>query len=310
MKKRLSSVVWALVLACAALYVVRRWDEIRLPERLHWGWLAAGTFFMLAGFLAFARVPQLLLRSRGFELSFRKAVALSYVATLGKYVPGKVWSVVGALWLYHREGIPRGVAAACVVATMLLSIAAGGFVGVGLGATGFSLPYGLMVTGGIALVLAIFLSSRWFRALVAQLARRWPQIVPDAALGTRTLLYSTAVSALGWALCGMGFACVVLAVRDVTLAEVPKLVALFAFAQTAGFLALFAPAGLGVREGVLVAGLTPLVGEGEAILIAGFARVWQTILELVMAGLGWWILRERRAENAGIPGDVDGITAP
>jgi glycosyltransferase 2 family protein len=309
MKKRLSWFACSLMLVIAGVYVARRWNEIRLPEHVDWAWFAAGTLCLLAGFLTFARVPQLLLRSRDFELPFRKAAALTYVATLGKYLPGKVWSVVGALWLYHREGVPRGLAATCVVVTMLLSLATGGVVGVGLGATGLSVPLGLSMTACFAVGLAIFLNSGVFRALVERLVRRWPTVAADAAIARRTLWVGAAVSSFGWLLCGVGFACIVLAAHDVDAAELPRIVALFAFAQTAGFLALFAPAGIGVREGMLVAGLAPLIGEGEAIVIAAFARIWQTTLELSLAGFGWWILRDSRSREAGISPEVEGITA-
>jgi len=71
----------------------------------------------------------------------------------------------------------------------------------------------------------------------------------------------------------------------------PAVVALFLFAQVAGLVAVFAPAGIGVREGVLLIGLQPLVGPGPAIVITAAARLWQTALELLMAAVGWWALR-------------------
>jgi len=53
-------------------------------------------------------------------------------------------------------------------------------------------------------------------------------------------------------------------------------------AYVLGYLAVFAPAGLGVREGVLIAFLDPILGAGAAVL-AVFARLWATAVELVLA---------------------------
>ena len=74
-------------------------------------------------------------------------------------------------------------------------------------------------------------------------------------------------------------------------AEAPTLIASFALAQVTGLLAVFAPAGLGVRENVLLFGLSPIVGAGPAIVVTLSCRLWQTALELIMAALGWISIR-------------------
>jgi hypothetical protein len=57
----------------------------------------------------------------------------------------------------------------------------------------------------------------------------------------------------------------------------------FAAAYLLGYLAIFAPAGLGVRDGFLIAFLRPEVG-GAAVGIALFTRVWMTLAEILPAG--------------------------
>ena len=64
-------------------------------------------------------------------------------------------------------------------------------------------------------------------------------------------------------------------------------IALFTLSYLAGFLALIAPGGIGVREGVL-AGLllstgTTTVAEATWIVVA--SRLWLTVLEIVPGGL-------------------------
>ena len=38
-------------------------------------------------------------------------------------------------------------------------------------------------------------------------------------------------------------------------------------------------------------GAFAIIGTGPAIVISGFCRLWQTALELLMAGIGWLALR-------------------
>jgi uncharacterized membrane protein YbhN (UPF0104 family) len=92
---------------------------------------------------------------------------------------------------------------------------------------------------------------------------------------------------------GLAFVCLVNSLYGIGPSDIPSLIAVFILANITGFMALFAPGGIGVREGVLLIGLSPIVGPGPAIVVTGLARVWQTILELATTGLGWLALSRR-----------------
>ena len=62
-----------------------------------------------------------------------------------------------------------------------------------------------------------------------------------------------------------------------------ELMSSFAAAYLLGYIAIFAPAGLGVREGFLVAFLEPELA-GAAVGVAVLTRVWMTVVELLPAG--------------------------
>jgi hypothetical protein len=64
----------------------------------------------------------------------------------------------------------------------------------------------------------------------------------------------------------------------------------FAAAYVVGYIAIFAPAGAGIREGVLVVLLQPIMAREAAVVLAVIARLWTTLLELIPAALlavGW-----------------------
>ena len=61
-----------------------------------------------------------------------------------------------------------------------------------------------------------------------------------------------------------------------------------------GILAIFAPSGLGVREGIIVAGLMLIMPEGEAMIISVVSRLWQTIPELLLVVLAFLYSRIRK----------------
>ncbi len=55
----------------------------------------------------------------------------------------------------------------------------------------------------------------------------------------------------------------------------------FAGAYFLGYAAVFAPAGVGVREGALAVLLAPWTGPAEAAVLAVIARLWMTVGEMV-----------------------------
>ena len=71
----------------------------------------------------------------------------------------------------------------------------------------------------------------------------------------------------------------------------------FAAAYVVGYIAIFAPAGAGIREGVLVVLLQPIMAREAALVLAVIARLWTTAVELIPAALlaaGW-----RRTQETG-----------
>jgi len=64
-----------------------------------------------------------------------------------------------------------------------------------------------------------------------------------------------------------------------------------ALAGSLGLLALFAPAGLGVREGILLIILGPIAGVGTSAIVVILARVLSILVELAAAGIGFVVLR-------------------
>jgi hypothetical protein len=71
----------------------------------------------------------------------------------------------------------------------------------------------------------------------------------------------------------------------------------YAAAYVAGYIAVFAPAGAGIREGVLVVLLQPVMAREAAVAIAVIARLWTTVAELMPAAL--LAVGSRRSQDTG-----------
>jgi hypothetical protein len=110
--------------------------------------------------------------------------------------------------------------------------------------------------------------------------------------------------ALNFLLLGSALALVGVAVADLSLGALPRVIAVFALSWVAGFVVPAAPAGLGVREAVLLA-LLPLSSTRALPVVFGF-RLATTLGDLLSLGLGTVLLpsRHQAALGSGSDGGV------
>lgn len=284
-----------------------RWSLRPLP-------LMASVVVLGLGYLWSASLWGKMVRELGGpHLPVATTVPLFMVANLGRYVPGKLLQIAGLTLLARGRGVPPGVAAGAAVLGQ--GVALLGATVVGLSAfLSPALPSSIRIWGwvGLAAVLVFMgvtsipgpaarLEDLAFRLSTA--ARRFRGTGPDVPLGpgdapsgptvaespalprlNRSFgLRWTALYAMNWGLYATAFWLLFMGLEGFRpfLYVAPA----FAAAYVGGYLALFAPAGLGVREGLLVALLLPVLEAEPALALAVVARVWTTVVEVIPAAL-------------------------
>lgn len=226
----------------------------------------------------------------GPALPPRTSVPLFMVANLGRYVPGKVLQIAGLTWLAGRRGVSPAVAAGAAILGQGVALLGATVVGL---AAFFSpaLDPGLRRWGWIGCgAVGIFVVATAIpgvrdraRSLWARLAssRTGPPPAPPGGAGFG--LRWTALYTANWSLYAAAFW--LLALGLVGWHPFLYVGPAFAAAYVGGYLALFAPAGLGVREGLLAAFLAPVLEPETALGLAVAARLWTTGVEVIPAGL-------------------------
>lgn len=77
--------------------------------------------------------------------------------------------------------------------------------------------------------------------------------------------------------------------QSINFSDGIMLISIWALAWLAGYVVVLAPAGLGVREAVLIAMLTPMFGYHMAIIVTVIFRISLVIGDVLFAGSGWLI---------------------
>jgi uncharacterized membrane protein YbhN (UPF0104 family) len=275
--------------------VARQWGEVRdslvaigvLP-------VVGAMVAILGGLAASMQVWRVLLTSLGSPLPVRAAAKVVFVGQLGKYL-GTV---------YH---VPRRRSATASVLTMLMSLLGG------LLAALVTLPFmaGAATAYRWAFLAAPVLLACVHPRVLNPVLDRLLRLVRRPAL-EQPLTGRAVLVALGWALVSWvlyGVQIWVLATRLGAPEGRTILLAVggFAFAWSVGFLVVFAPAGAGVRDVLLIALLGPVVGTGGATAIALVSRILMTVGDLATAGVSAWLgrLRAPSSTRPGVPATTE-----
>lgn len=215
------------------------------------------------------------------RISFPQSARILLLSQIGKYLPGNLGHHVGRVLLARRGGLPSDAVVASMLADTFLVLVAGalcslpaaGLLATAAGHAAGTRPlvqWGAPAVAVVAGMLALLASSRVRRRLWHLLPTTF-QPSPRALAGILSchglsfVLGAAALyvlcQALSPAAAGTGAA---------------KVLGTYAAAWVLGFLMPGSPAGLGVRELVLLLGLGPIYGEGTAATATALLRLATT----------------------------------
>jgi hypothetical protein len=259
-----------------------QWGEFRsvqLTVRLAPAWIALSVLIVLSTYLIQIESWRRVLAGWGQHLPYRSAARIWCLANLGRYVPGKIWTVAGMVVMVQRAGVESWAAAGSAVVMQALAFATGA-----LAAT-LALPaaeFGPRLAVGLAVALGLLLAMG--SAKVMRLANRFLSGVTLRPLPPLALLSGGALMFAGWLGYGLAFWALGRGLGAPPLA-IPVAVSVFAAGYLLGWIAIVLPAGVGVREGVFLQLLRPLIGAGGAVVLSVGSRLVLTLTELGAAAL-------------------------
>ena len=237
----------------------------------------------------------------GVRFSLWHMLGLYSVSQLGKYLPGGVWHFLGRAALYREHGFRAKTSARVILvenfwllsSALCLGVAAGwpGWIERWVGHCGGVGRWGIAVwtTGGVATILVLWLVVLFggSRALLGPVRR-----------AHRPVLRVASCQVAIWCLLGLSFWSLAPHSEPV-YATFPAAVSSFAIGWAIGYLAPFAPAGVGVREAAIAILLTPATPLADAVVAVSLSRLVWTATELVLGLLGHLSLRSTSPVAAG-----------
>jgi len=271
------------VVAARTIWTQRGQLAESLAEIGPWPIVASGTLAAIGTAFTYLEWWEVL-RGLAVRMPLAQGARVFFLSQLGKYLPGSIWPVVMQMEAGRERGAPRST----MVAANLFTIVLGCTVGLITACTllPFSAPGTIARYWWVLLALPVLLALL-HPATMPALLNILLRMLRQAPLTNRLPVLRT-VRGAGWALLSYVFLGLHIAVIVGTLASwrvegLIVAIGAISLAICVGVLAVPVPAGLGVRDGVLVLALAPIVGVAPAVLVAVTSRVLVSLSDLLLA---------------------------
>lgn len=221
---------------------------------------------------------RLALQSLGLSIDYRTALRIHVSRLPAKYLPGGVWHSVARAADYRITGMESAQVIRYLVLENLVIVA----VALGIGSA-FALQAAASLYVGF--VIAVIMLAAWLLVFLLPRMSRL-RVVSGSSLSALNYFQSVLVMVFYWCLAGVSFSLFVTALPGLHIATSAVIAGgIYVFSWGVGYLAVFAPQGLGVAEavsGLLLGGKMEL--GGVIIALLGFR------LLMALADIASWLL--------------------
>ncbi len=294
--------------------MVRNWSQVRgRVGQTDWTrFFVASAMFSIFLFVFRVLAWKRILAELGFRLPLAAATRIWTASELARYLPGVIWQVVGRVYLVRPYGVSGTVCSTSQVLELILFLLANVLVAVScLAWFGFKQMHHtargwLICAVALVPVLLFLLHPRVFygilNAVLAKLGK--PPVERRLAFGELARLLGWMVLGLLWQ--SLAIWLITSGPLGLQFAKWWVVAGAYCLAWCAGFLAVWAPGGLGVRELVFVAAMRaalpaparaqfedPKVLLGFLAFLSVLLRLWATAGELMLAGIAFGADRRR-----------------
>lgn len=288
LKKILPIVIIAVIFLFLGKNLVENWSSIPFDQlRFNAVLLVISFIALVAHFLSYAKSWQELMRALGSSISFAQSTWMIATTQIAKYVPGRIWYMVGRVYVGKKEKIQsESLAVSMVLETCLLLITSSIIFLISSMLSG-TCKVGNILASLILLIIAIIIINprvlNWITNFVLRILKRpGVKITPSYTQMLKLSIYYFGL----WIAQIVGLYFLVNSIYQFPISSIFTLAGAHTLSWIIGFVVLFAPSGLGVREGVMTVLLSSILPTPLAIAVSFISRIWMTVFEIVVFFVG------------------------
>ncbi len=287
-KRVFQVIIIGIVFFFLARILYRDWNKISTYDwDVNYYLLVFSFILMVVNSLVISLGWNLILRLLGAVVGYRKALKIYLLTELGKYIPGKIWTMVGKVYFLEKEGVAGVKAATSVVVRLAIHVVSGLLIFLvsllfwtpaesvrRVYFLFFLLPLGLL-----------FLHPSVFGRTLNFALKRLKRDSIKFTLKYEHIILLIFFWCGWWVLTGISIYFLIVSIYPLSSALLPAIIGICAITWLAGFFSFIVPAGLGIIEGMVVLLLSLYLPVYMATLIALLIRVLRTANNVLCAAV-------------------------
>ncbi len=215
----------------------------------------------------------------GARLSFLQTFRIINITNIGRYLPGKLWSVVGLIVYTSEYGINKKQTTLAVITNEVAGKASGLILGLCYFFFSDSLkgylPAMIILLAGCMIIIHPWVLDKIINTGLRFLKKETIEI----DFGYWSILKFVLIFIVSWLLHSLAFYVLVNSMTPIDSVNLIKFATILPLCWVIGYIILLAPGGLGVREAMLVVMLGEFMPKEIALAIAIIQRIWFTAVE-------------------------------
>jgi hypothetical protein len=289
-----------IVVIAAVWQLWTNWADVaHTIGELQWHRTALSLVAVVVGIACSTMSWQLLLDDLGKPIGVGRGAQIFLVGQLGKYLPGSIWAYVLQIELGRKAGLARARVFAATLFSVIIAVVAA------LIAGAFAIPVLAEQDPRLSWLPWLYLILPFAMVLLlppvlTRIVRFGFRILrrprPDHPVTLSVVLRSLAFALGSYVSFGTHLWLLADTREGLTLSPLALCIGTMGVAMLAGLVFFLLPSGVGAREFVIIAALTPFVGPGAATAYAAVSRVMFIVADLATAGsaAGLAVLSRRR----------------
>ncbi len=293
-------ITWSVIVAMVFFLVRSMWVNVDQIKTYEFSFelvpLILSFIIYGIGLACLAIIMFVLLKYMRVPVAYKHVLKYTLYSQFGSYIPGKLWLYAIKYNLLKKHGVTFSHFSILFAIEAFQLIATGGVLAFIFTSALFEWHvgyqyalYALVVIGIICLHPRIFYSVV---NLLLPLIKK-ERILREQQVPYHILLLTSVGASLYWLLLGIAFFFFVQSFTNVTYVAFIPIVGALLLAYWVGVIAVFAPSGIGVREGIFTIVLSTVITQPIAVVVSIVARVWSSANELFWAVVAFVISKDR-----------------
>jgi glycosyltransferase 2 family protein len=266
-------------------YLYLNFSNLKFSDlKFNAGFLLLSVLIYLLHLLCNALIWHVITMQNHCAINIFEAIKLRVYSDFGKYIPGKVFTYGILLFSYEKHKVPKKTIAACSIQEFIISMLAAVvlsffsiFISDIQGIEHYKFIFLILALACLLIVYAPllqFVMNVFFRIFKKE------KIVLTTSFGKIILTLFLFLNS--WLIFGWSFYFFINSFYSLPVTYYFFITGAFAIAGIIGFVSVFAPAGLGVREGVMIFTLSFALTAAISSLISLLSRIWMTLCEILL----------------------------